>query len=297
VLASIAVVLLVRRRDRQSVVVVGTWAGSIAVEFVVSLRQLGSNDFLLRYWSRGFPDGVLETPRWLAGALVRYTHDPAGFRFGIVVLVAAGLGGLRLRHRAHLVLLPIGFLVLAAVARKFPFQGRVALFALPLLLLLLAAATERAVGLLAVLLLAIPPTVTTARRAVDPFPFPDARGVLTYVRDHRRPDEPVWLLEPAYAVWRYYGPGLGVPADGVLTWQSGTACDPLPTGDAWFVHIYTFGNRPGAAGTELRSALDPVARRTETKIATDASAARYTIAAGTVVRAGTECLQLTRPPG
>jgi hypothetical protein len=296
VLAAGGLLLLWRRRDRTILGIGALWGVSLAVEYVVTLRDIRDNDAFQIGWRHGFPDDALDTFSWLPGALTGFVHDPAGFRLTALVVLAAAVGAAILRRAAWPVVLPFALLVVAAIVKAYPFAGRVALFAVPLLLLLLASTATRTAGLLVVVLLAVPPAVTTLDRVVDPLPFPDGRGVLEHVANQQDPGDRVWLLDPALAVWQHYGPRLGVEADGLLAWRPQGACPDLPPGDVWVLHIYTFGDHEGRAGRELRAALDRVAERRNVATFTDASATRYRIDEPVQATRGDQCLELRPVP-
>ena len=301
-LAAVGVVLLVERRDRFVIGAGVVWLTSVAVEYVVSLRRLGRNRALLDYWHHGFPAHASSALSWAAGAAVRFVGDPAALRFSALVLAASVIGALVLPRRRALVVLPFVFLLLAAAAHKFPFQGRVVLFLVPLLLVLVAAVARRTVGLAVVVAIGVAPVATTLHRVIDPLPYPAGREVLTWVRHHRQPGDEVWLVDAATPTWRYYDTRLGVPAQRELDWRPGSTCSPVPAGHVWVVHIYTLGGRAGAAGDRIRRALDPVAHRLVMHRFTDASATRYDLAAPAAVVDGGRCLDAvrlapTRPSG
>jgi hypothetical protein len=158
------------------------------------------------------------------------------------------------------------------------------LFLVPLVAVLVAgtlASRRWPLAVVAVALVAVPQVATTAHRIVEPLPFPAAREVLSYVRDHRHPGDELWLVDPATPPWRYYAPRLGLQAQRQLDWVVPPATCPQPleprnaTGRVWVVHAYTYHYAPGTTGRLVRSQLDAVARRLDTHVATDASAALY----------------------
>src|SRR3954468_21744125 len=204
------------------------WIVSAAAAVVVASRAMRIEDalFMQRYLAGGFlpvPPWHGDALRWmwttLAGVFGSFSNAPPTLDAGMhlprpwIFAALAVTGGvalaIRRRERAELLLAPLVLLVVAAAAQRYPFAGRVALFAVPLFLILAAAGAEVVVGLL--------------RRAVGPFAmglyailavFP-LRAVATNLppdwQEHLRP-----ILEyvarnrhPGDIVHVYYGAGQG----------------------------------------------------------------------------------------
>jgi hypothetical protein len=306
ILAGCGSVLLVdaaRRRDTYVLAVVGAMAGVWALSFgalyMVSLRRLAENEALVDYWSAGFvprPIGFGSSASWLWSATADYIDVTGGFATAIPVVAAAIVGtalvAARRRVREALLLwAAIPFLLVAAAAERYPFRGRLALFLLPLLLIALSgiavvpAPGWRLTGIAIVALLTLAPAAETIRLAADPPLFAHSRPVFEYVRDHRAPDDAVYVHGVTAGPYHFYGPILGLDADARTEWLPLSACPPSPEPSplarpldgsrVWVVFAYTLSFRPQDEVDILRSHFDAVARRVSTFSTVDASATLY----------------------
>jgi hypothetical protein len=139
-----------RRRDVLLTLAAGAVVGlSLGVDFVVSLRHLSRDTYLLAYWVQGFvphpvtPGSVL---RWLVRTVPALVTNPAGLAFAGLGAVLAVIGSAVLIWRRGweaLALLAVpAAAVVGAVSGKYPVKGRLALFAVPVLMVALAATID-----------------------------------------------------------------------------------------------------------------------------------------------------------
>jgi hypothetical protein len=124
------------------------WLASIGLLYLLAVRSLASNRFLLDYWNASFmPLSAFGALKWLWYSYWEVMADhfggygePAAFIVGW--LFAVGVIGLSVarssRSLGWLILGPLVFAVLASAARYYPFGGdggRLLLFAIPLIIL------------------------------------------------------------------------------------------------------------------------------------------------------------------
>ncbi len=243
VLAGLGAALLLawlRDRDPQTrraiLVTVPLWVVAAAAAAVVSIRHVtpatrAYMDFFWRYRNGFFP-WPLRKPGdalWLWDRVLELFNDPMVLRYRWPALYGAlaivGLVALWRRNRVGaLVLLgPFAVGALAAVAQQFPFKTRVALYALPMLLLAVAAGAEwirlqasrvhpAAGGLCMAALFVIPALAFS--QAPPPYWVEDHKTVLAFLRQHRRPEDAVFVFPYEIQAVERYGSEYGLaPGD------------------------------------------------------------------------------------
>lgn len=301
VLAGVGAYLLLRAvaaRDAariRTVLLTGVvWATTLAILYLVSLRQLTENDFLTSYWQAGFPDDPLRPDRllrWLWVSTADLLGTVGGFSLphvgvGAVVLAAAlALARGRGWHVALLLAFLPG-LVLAASLQQYPFRGRLALFVVPFALVLLGSLVEQPsrarTAAAAVLLgvLAAGPVGTLVEEAVHPTLFPESRPVVEHVARGYEPGQGILVHRLAVAPFEFYGGQRSLEATGITRWRSTARCaaepsEPLATGETWVVFAYTHSASPPDEAQILLSQLDAMGRRLDLLERHDAFAALY----------------------
>jgi len=226
-LAGIGVVILLPSfvrgdpRSRLAVpLVAGIWMLSLTAFYQVSLRHIASNQMLLQYWNQDFVPLSLSvsTAKWLVTHVADLFADPAHFRPPGVAMFAFAVGCavafLRNRSRFWLMISPLAFAFLAAALQKYPFGGRLLLFAVPLLILLVAEGAaivagitwDRAPAIAVILvgLLVFYPATEALESAVAPKGREEIKPVLAYVMAHRRDGDELYLYGPARFAFQYY---------------------------------------------------------------------------------------------
>jgi hypothetical protein len=176
-----------------------------------------------------------------------------------VATVACLAGLLALGRRrvalAALLLAPLLLVVVAAVARKYPLDGRLTLFLVPLILLLLAASVDvlapvtggrapvssLAIGLL-VAVVAVQPVSRTLRAFPHPIEVSETRPLLETIGAHWEPGDRVAVETSAEPAYRYYAARLGLdPAPVVVALRTRPCGGPpvapqlLTARRVWFV--------------------------------------------------------------
>lgn len=124
----------------------GVWIASGICFYLISLKNLASNNSLINYWGDDFaPVALLKltTWKWYFHKALEVMRDPLGFTVVeplVLVLVIAGMAGFfkRSKYLTISILSPLGFVLLASMARLYPIGGRLILFAVPILAIFLA---------------------------------------------------------------------------------------------------------------------------------------------------------------
>jgi hypothetical protein len=152
VLASIGCVMLAevaRTRKFSPLLILAAWLVSFALCYLLILRKLGINEYLLNYWAGAFlpmPPVKPGDVAWIVHHVFQLFEKPGGFAGEL------GLGGFACvcylvgvltwaKHDWRLVallVLPMFFALVASGLRRYPFAGRLMLFAVPLMIPLVA---------------------------------------------------------------------------------------------------------------------------------------------------------------
>lgn len=238
VLAGVGVALGVRAwatgdmpRMKQLVIVGAAWLVSFALCYWLCLRDLGRNSYLLNYWSEFFapvPPRGFDDAGWYVRTFARLFDGPGGIAVADVSLAApAGLlylfGMYTLaRSRPWLaasLAAPLLTALVASALHKYPFGGRLLLFAVPLLFLGIAeswTALPAGFGRLCALTVLAAPALTSLQQAVRPNPTEDTRPLIEHLARHWQPGDGVYLSPMAQSPFDYYGPRTGLGADCVI---------------------------------------------------------------------------------
>jgi hypothetical protein len=234
-----AVLVAVRlaRRDWGSLAALAVaclpWAASLLANEYLFLRRLGGDDELLRYFARGFPPepaSLAGMSAWLADRWEAFVRVPLGMGEGAVVavLVLAGLVALVRSAPAQTALLiaPVSLFIAAAVLRRYPLDGRLALALVPIALLVVVAAADwgwrrgvvaTAAGLIVLGGLLIPITAETVAMIRRPPPQEEElRPVLQELRSILRPGDRILVDTGARPVFTYYAARLGLHGDAII---------------------------------------------------------------------------------
>jgi hypothetical protein len=256
---------LIRGRRSEAAIVAAAgaaWVASFAVEYVVQLRGLRQNEFLVQFWTRGY----LPFPPRSMGDLTRYANLPRDI-FSVpfedysessiapeMSLLAAGLwlaGLVALaaeRRFAALAMLasPLAITAVVAMTGRYPISGRMILFLAGPILLTMAAGLafllrsasrpDRRIGAALLALTAFTLVEHEVRTVLKTSRHEGARDVLEWVaRDWREGDtlQLHWAVQRPFEYYRMTGliPGLAriepLPPD----------CPPTvaPRGRTWTV--------------------------------------------------------------
>jgi hypothetical protein len=205
---------------------IACWLASFGVCYVLCLKQLGGNKYLLDYWTDHFlplPPRSIGDLTWIGDHLIAFFTMPGGFGGLLIPLggcaAVLALIGVRelLRERwpvAVAFLTTMVLVLLASGLRKYPFGGRLLLFLVPLAVLLVArgtwalyeAARERnrfaATVFLAMFVVAgVWQTVDVIRR---PLRHEQLKPILEDVRTGMQPGDRVYVYYSAVPAFHFY---------------------------------------------------------------------------------------------
>ena len=211
------------------------WFVSFATCYVVCLRELSRNQYLMNYWTEYFapvPPHNFEQAGWYVRAVTGMFEGPAGMTLAdvSVAMPAALLFGLgftwlwrRLPVAAACLLAPLVMTMAASMLRRYPFGGRLLLFVVPLLHLGLGAAfaavhemtrsNSRTFLLILCGVVALAPLATTMQQLLLPRPPEYHRAAVGFIAKHLQPGDGVLLSGMAREPWTYYANKLGIEAD------------------------------------------------------------------------------------
>jgi len=225
-----ALVLLAARRrriDAPLLLLALLWAAAAIGSTWLSLRRItpSTAGYFRTVWEIGFMPLAPRAPVWLAGRLVALFRDPfLGFPLAPLhaVLAAAGFVSIAARRRGVALLLgaPFAAHLAAAAAQRYPFEGRLVLYALPLFLLLEAegaALVARGVArrggpwpiaALPLLGLALSGAAVLARRP-PVYSVEEMRPLLETLASRVSPGDAIYATYGAGQAMAFYGPRNG----------------------------------------------------------------------------------------
>jgi hypothetical protein len=226
-----------RRRFLAASFTVGTWLASFGACYVLLLRHLGGNQYLLDYWNGHFLPLPPTSPTdvvWLIDHFFTFFAFPGGLggtevRAGgiaAVLFVVGVIGFWRERWPvAAAVVLPAVLALLASGVHKYPFAGRLLLFLVPLGILgvarggwMLADALRHRLPVAAAVLLAVlvvAPSLEAVQEIRKPARSEQLELVLDRVRGEWQPGDRMYVYYGAKPAFLYYTRDAAFPADAV----------------------------------------------------------------------------------
>lgn len=221
-----AVVNSNRRRAGACLATIGCWLASFGFCYLVSLKQLGNNQFLIDYWDGHFLPLPPKSPGdllWLADHYFGFFAYPGGLggtevQIGGIsaALFLVGLAALG-RDRwpvAVAVILPALLALFASGLNKYPFAGRLLLFLVPLMVIgvargawAVATALRPSQSFAAAIvlgLLFLAPAVETYQTLRRPPRYEQITPVLDIVRNHWQPGDKVYIYYGARPAFTFY---------------------------------------------------------------------------------------------
>ncbi|HYK10161.1 MAG TPA: glycosyltransferase family 39 protein [Gemmatimonadales bacterium] len=267
VLAGAGLAMLLHGHRVRASGVIAAWVASFAVAYFAFYRATATGGYMQTYWAADFltpATYALDGRAWgvlshsFVEALV-LRPVPTAVALGATALFLIGLGRIkRARGWSGVALLagPIGATILASLVRRYPFNWRLLLFAVPLAVLLLGgtlawglderrAAVRRAVVVAAAVVLFALLSVDVSH----PYRTAPVRQLVDTAAARPR-GEPIYIFSGAIPAWGLYAtdwrapdrPGLdslaawvdGAPTDAVL---GGSAVIGRPSGTSWRVGV------------------------------------------------------------
>jgi len=213
------------------------WLLSFGLEYLVSLRHIVADEYLIEYWSRAY----VPLPPWSDRGWFRdmyysflfFAFHRADDLMALVTLVLTSIGSLSLLMRdrkiALLMISPFVVTVIASALHRYPLKDRFMLFLIPFAMLLMAegfrgiywlaakwkpefAAIFSGILALAVVWQIAPVTYEKAVSGAKE----DIRPVLAYIAENRLPDDIVYVFPRTDPVFHYYAPFYGLDSGTVL---------------------------------------------------------------------------------
>ncbi|MBY0514038.1 MAG: hypothetical protein K2P78_09030, partial [Gemmataceae bacterium] len=244
VLAGIGTALLadaLYSRDRgrffAAVGTAGTWLGSFGACYVLLLRHLGGNQYLLDYWNGHFLALPPRSPgdvAWVLDHFFTFFAFPGGLggtevRAGGIAAALFVIGVVGFWRRqwpvAVAVVLPALFAMLASGLHKYPFAGRLLLFLVPLAILgvarggwMVAEALRPRLRVAAVVLLGVlvsAPVAEAVHEIRRPARSEQLDDVLDAVRGEWQPGDRMYVYYGARPAFLYYTRDGGFPKSAV----------------------------------------------------------------------------------
>lgn len=216
------------RKQAMAWAVIGClWLASWGLCYHITARSVSGESYLLSFWSSAFPplSGVTrENFHWYLHKPIELMQHPAGFVFlpGLALFAfLAGMVSMRRSGRtweAAVLLAPLACAFLAAAIHKYPFEGRLLLFACPAVFIMIAEGSvliwqtmrsqaTAVVGAAFVLLLLGYPALDALREADIPVQE-DMRSLVQRVHTARKTTDAIYVYYGALPAWEYYNGGI-----------------------------------------------------------------------------------------
>lgn len=219
------------------------WLASFGLEYLVSLRHIVANEYLIDYWRRAYAP----LPPWSDWGWFRdtfysflfFAFHRADDLMALVSLALASLGAVSLlgrdRRLALLLIAPFAVVLIASALQRYPLKDRFMLFLIPFAILLMAEgfraiywlAAKWKPGFAALLSGALALAVIwqiaplTYEKAVSGAKE-DIRPVMEYIAEHRLPGDILYVFPRTDPVFHYYAPFYGLDTGNVLVGADST---------------------------------------------------------------------------
>lgn len=207
------------------------WVLSFLIFYFVSLRELSNNEYLVNSWNAAhnafmpLPPTSLSNISWFINTFFEIFNYPLGLLSGIAALsfIVGCIHMFRYnKENFTIIVSPILIALLASGLHKYPFEGHLLLFTVPMFLLIIAVGTQTiidrtkrqnaAIGTTLALLLFFHPVYNSALNLRKPqnslHPFQrireDIKPVLEYVEARKKPGDIVYLYYASQYAFKYY---------------------------------------------------------------------------------------------
>ena len=213
------------------------WFASFGIEYLVSLRNIVADGYLIEYWSKAYmPLPIWDNLDWFLRALRSFLvislHTDKTMILIFIGLSIIGSLSLFIRNRdvAFLLTMPVLITAVVSAFQKYPFTQRFILFLVPFAFLLMAEGVRAVFWLaakwnraLAFMISGIPVAITlwfivpiAYWNFVQPLNGSEIKPVLQYVGEHRLPDDIVYVYHSADPAFNYYAPFYGLEQGNIL---------------------------------------------------------------------------------
>ena len=248
VLAAIGVVLLfqtVKNRERfrlVSIILLGVaWLANLGLLYLVSLRGLSQNSFLLDFWQENFlPLPPWSDWSWFGTIFIGLVQEHIGIQVSawlIFIVVILGLLSLFKKNKSYawIILIIFSLALVASGLRLYPFGGRLSLFLVPLLIILISQSIDtlehqfqatynwnKLVSLAFGLYLLFAPTTDSLSNFSDPKYFEHIRPAMAALSENWLAGDALFVSNGAVPAFRFYADRYGL---GDVSYQTSDASD------------------------------------------------------------------------
>jgi len=299
------------RRDRWAFVtrlfVVLAWVGSFATCYLLFTQKLGMNQYLLDYWDGKFMPMPPYKPghfAWIVNHFFEFLGKPGGLDsagmgvtgFGAVAFLVGGIALARANWRLLVVLVaPLLLAMLASGLKKYPFAGRLLLYAVPAMILLVAYGADliasrlndivRGAGWVVIAVLFVAPVAECRWLLAQPLHPEEPRSAIVYTHEHWHDGDRMYVFHGSAAAFAYYHPQYPFPAEDVRFGAETRGKDPRTMredllafkGDKRVWVVISHSQRDEEAA--LTAYLDGLGKREERVTYSDAVVLRYDLSA------------------
>jgi hypothetical protein len=205
------------------------WSVNFIILYFISLRFLGANEGLLNYWSHSFmPVPPWHNMGWFYTTFLAMLESPVGLTNTLLGAILFLLGCLSLfsRNWRLALILTMPFLITLIVSGfgKYPFEGRLLLFIVPMVILFITEGVERsyqvlrkynfvmAIGLWIVLvglLFYQPVKAAVFWNLSNPTMEEHIKPVMVYLGQNKQDTESIYVYYGARPAFEYYAPLYG----------------------------------------------------------------------------------------
>ncbi len=133
------------KKIKYTILTLAIWIVNFLCLYKLCLQQMSNNQTLHNIWQKAFlplPFSFSKDILWLKDAILNLFKDPAGFSLPLLAFILSVLGTQSLfkkdKEISFLLISPILFALTASILQKYPFQGRLLLFYIPIIFLLVA---------------------------------------------------------------------------------------------------------------------------------------------------------------
>jgi hypothetical protein len=235
-------------RARKLSITFAMWGLSLGACYLLFLRHLSADQSLLSYWNFSFPPAHLFSVagvEWFALTFFAIFQNPVGLELSGIAAFAFLVGCLAMvsakRQTLAILISPVLVTLLAASFHKYPFNGRLLLFAVPALLIPIAEGVEYirrhtsvaapAVGACLIAVLFFYPVLFSSYHLFKPSLREEIKPVLNYFQSHAREGDLLYVHSDAIAAFQYYAPRLRLSNVHVI--QGVSSGDPETSGEMY----------------------------------------------------------------
>jgi hypothetical protein len=213
------------------------WLASFGLEYLISLRHIVADGYLLRYWRKAYaPLPPWSNKGWYLNtyfSFLFFAFHRADNVMAAITLAMTAIGAISLIIRnkkyALLVISPFVMVTIASALQRYPLKNRFMLFLIPFVFLLMAEGFRGIYGLVArwkpniaavfstLLALAVVWQIApiTYEKAISGG-REDIRPVIQYVAENRQPEDIIYVFYLTDPVFHYYAPLYGLDTGNIM---------------------------------------------------------------------------------